>query len=92
MLIPNHTKVVMRAGGSYARGTTVDVYLDPNEVIVLYERWNSAAWGEPYGLPGGEKAITCEMVCDVPLPDLTEVYGKDLAQKLYQEARIHSIV
>ena len=54
MLIPNNTKIVMRSGGSFARGTTIDLYLDPKEIKTLYERWNSAAWGEIYSLPGGE--------------------------------------
>ena len=43
----------------------------------------AAAWGEIYSLPGGEQAITCEMVNAVSLFDLTEVYGRDLATKLH---------
>ena len=92
MLNPNTTKIVMRAGASYARGTTIDLYLNPNEIKSLYERWNDAAWGERYTLPGGEQAITCEMVNAVSLFDLTEVYGRDLANKLKLEARNHSII
>ncbi len=92
MLNSNVTKIVMRAGASYARGTTIDLYLEPAEINALYERWNSSAWGEVYTLPGGEKAITCEMVNAVSLIDLTEVYGRTLAAKLHQEAKSHSII
>jgi len=91
MFTPNTTKIVMRAGGSYARGTTIDLYLAPHEIKALYERWNNA-WGEVYTLQGGEKAITCEMVSAVTLFDLTEVYGRDLANKLFVEAKNHSII
>ena len=92
MLNSNVTKIVMRAGASYARGTTIDLYLEPAEIKALYERWNSTAWGEVYSLPGGEKAITCEMVNAVSLLELTEVYGRNLAMKLHQEAQNHSII
>ena len=92
MLIPNNTKIVMRSGGSFARGTTIDLYLDPKEIKTLYDRWNSAAWGEIYSLPGGEQAITCEMVKAVALFDLTEVYGKKLAKRLQAEAQAHSTI
>jgi hypothetical protein len=87
-----NSKIVMRAGSSYARGTTVDLYLNEQEVKALYERWDRTNWGEPYSLQGGEEAITCEMVCNVPITALTEVYGKGLAHKLFTEARIHSII
>ena len=81
----------MRSGGSFARGTTIDLYLDPKEIKTLYERWSNT-WGEIYSLPGGEKAITCEMVKAVSLFDLTEVYGKKLAKKLQAEAQAHSTI
>lgn len=92
MLTPNTTKIVMRSGASFARGTTIDLYLDSKEIKTLYERWNQAAWGEIYSLPGGEQAITCEMVKAVSLFDLTETYGMALAKKLHAEAEAHSII
>ena len=91
MLIPTNTKIVMRAGGSYARGTTIDLYLEPIEIKALYEKWNST-WGEILTLPGNEKAITCEMVNDVSLFDLTKTYGKKLGKKLKDEAQKHSTI
>jgi hypothetical protein len=92
MLNPSTTKIVMRSGGSFARGSSIDLYLEPAEIKALYERWNQVAWGEIYSLPGGEQAITCEMVNAVSLFDLTEVYGRDLAMKLHREAKNHSII
>jgi hypothetical protein len=92
MLNPNTTKIVMRSGSSFARGTTIDLYLDPKEIKTLYERWNQAAWGEIYSLPGGEQAITCEMVKPVSLFDLTSVYGHKLAKKLHAEAVAHAVI
>lgn len=91
MFIPNNVKIQMRAGGSYARGTTIDLYLAPAEIETLYKRWNNA-WGEIYVLQGGEKAITCEMVNEVSLFDLTQVYGRTLAAKLKEVAGNHSII
>ena len=92
MLIPNNTKIVMRSGASFARGTTIDLYLEEKEIKSLYERWDQANWGEIYSLPGGEKAITCEMVKAVSLFDLTKIYGKKLANKLQAEALAHSTI
>ena len=92
MLTPNITKIVMRAGGSYARGTTIDLYLEPAEIKALYERWNDAHGVKVIPCLVGRKAITCEMVNAVSLFDLTEVYGRNLANKLKLEAKNHSII
>jgi hypothetical protein len=91
MLTPNNTKIVMRSGSSFARGTTIDLYLEPAEITALYEKWKSE-WGEVLELPGSEKAITCEMVKAVSLYDLTKTYGKPLGKKLNAEAQSHSII
>ena len=80
-----------RRGTSFARGVTIDGFLEPDEVTKLYEKWDNN-WGEPLMFRGGQTAITCEMVASVPLEKLTSTFGKKLGAKLLTVAQKNSVV
>ena len=74
----------LRMGGSVPQGITIDPFLSTVDTLALYDRWKAATWGEPLEHRGGQLAITCEMVRDVPLVALTGTYGKNLAMRLVE--------
>lgn len=76
-----HAVYTRRSGASFARGVTVDPLLSAEDTKVLYEKW-SPEWPEPLGFPGGEKAITCDMIHAVPVKALVRTYGKNRAERL----------
>lgn len=75
----------VRQGASLARGTTIDEYLSQETCDALYEKW-SPEWAEPLMFSGGIRAITCEMVVDVPKSELVKVYGKAKGNEIYAAA------
>lgn len=75
------SQIVKRSHTSLARGVTIDGYLSGDEVKKLYEKW-SPEWEEPFEVQGGEVYVTCEQVREIPLGQLTSVYGKKFASKL----------
>lgn len=77
--------VSYRSGTSFSRGLTIDSLLKTEDAQVLYERWDNK-WGEPLEFQGGAKAITCDMVAEVPLDKLVRVYGKARAERLIKAA------
>jgi hypothetical protein len=79
------TSVKVRQGASIARGTTIDEYLGQSDVDLLYENWQ-AGWPEPLAFSGGVKAVTCEMVLEVPFADFKKVFKKR-AQQIYDVAK-----
>ncbi len=74
-----------RSGTSFARGLTIDPLLSEEDARTLYEKWENG-WGEPLEFQGGAKAITCDMVVNVPARELVRVYGKSLAERLLTAA------
>lgn len=78
----------IRAGGSYAVGTIIDQYLDEEDTKALYEFWKDK-WALPLEYPGGQYAITCDMVASAPLEELVASYGKKRAIR-YIEAAQHA--
>lgn len=75
MLDIRNAKYVVRQGGSYSRGTTIDGYLSEEDCNFLYANWKQE-WPEPLKFHGGTTAITCEMVLEVPEKELKAVLGK----------------
>jgi hypothetical protein len=73
--IANVTKLYYRQGTSYARGTTIDAYLQDDDNTLLYEIWQPS-WPEPFGFHGGEKAITAEMILEVPTDEFIKAFGR----------------
>jgi hypothetical protein len=71
---------------SIARGTTIDAYLGADDVRELYTGWRSS-WPEPFVFSGGEEAITCEMVLEVPEQELAEEYTKARARRILEAAK-----
>lgn len=82
---PFVTKRTIRAGGSYAIGTIVDEYLTEDQNAALYEKWQPG-WPEPLAFSGGLKAITCEMILEVPQEDFTKFIGKKVAPQILEIA------
>lgn len=69
------TKVYRSQGGSYAIGTIIDGYLSQEEIDQLYAIWKSD-WPEPLVFQGGVKAITCEMILEVPKDIFIAAFGR----------------
>lgn len=74
------TGLRVRQGGSYARGTTIDAYLSPEDCAALYNFWKSS-WPEPLAFPGNIQAITCEMVLAVPEEEFVDYLSASAEQK-----------
>jgi hypothetical protein len=79
------SKTKIRQGASYFPGTTIDGYLQEDEIAVLYEKWEPT-WPEPLVFQGGVTAITCEKILEVDAKDIRMVYGKKLANRLLEVA------
>lgn len=75
-----------RQGLSIARGTTIDAYLDEKDVKVLYEGWQEN-WPEPFDFRNDIKAITAEMILEVPEKDFKRVFGHKVANRILEAAR-----
>jgi hypothetical protein len=79
------TGYTVRVGRTFARGTDIDAYLEENEVKALYERWKPA-WPTPLEFSGGIKAITCEMVLEVPEKEFRSTFRK-MADHILEAAK-----
>jgi len=77
-----------RQGTSYAKGTMIDAYLDDAACSKLYAKWKKN-WPAPLEFQGGQTAITCEMVLDVPSNELLKVYG-GLSETILAAARTNA--
>lgn len=76
----------VRAGTSYAVGTIIDGHLVSTDVDLLYTKWQSH-WPEPLGFHGGEKAVTCEMILEVPETEFRKIMGKKVAERILAAAK-----
>lgn len=88
------TRITRRSGTSFARGTTIDEYLTPEENQELYKVWKSE-WPEILRFHGGITAITCEMVLDVEEEEFLMAFGntkkaKTLASNIIATAKQHA--
>jgi hypothetical protein len=84
--MPNGMTFRVRSGASLARGTTIDEYLPEDDCKVLYEKWQDG-WPEPLMFSGGVRAITCEMVLEVPVKELNRVLGRSKAATIYEVSK-----
>jgi len=75
------TSTHITQGASFARGTTVDEYLSDGDCMKLYASW-LPAWPDKLTFSGGVTAITVELINEVPVKELTKVYGKAMAARL----------
>ena len=87
----NKGTIQIRSGRTYARGTTIDLVILPEDVEILYSKWNPA-WGEPLEAHGNVKIITCEMVAAVPVKELVAVYGKSVVGRILPVAQTNAVV
>lgn len=69
------------------RGAVVDTFLSSDDCKVLYERWNDAAWSERLDCGGGEHAISCEQIIQVPAQEFVKAFGKVRATRILSAAR-----
>ncbi len=83
------TGTTYRQGKSNAIGTIIDGYLEQSENDLLYARWKSE-WPEPLAFSGGIKAITCEMILEIPEEDLVKALGKKRAGQFLQVAKANA--
>lgn len=72
--------VFITQGASHALGTIIDGYLSANETELLLSIWKKE-WTEPLAFSGGEKAITCEMILEVPETEFIQAFGTKKANK-----------
>lgn len=82
----NGTVLSYRSGTSFARGTTIDEYLDAEACALLYDKWQKG-WPEPYMFSGGVTAITCEQVLEVSEKEFIKVYGKRVGTRIIDTAK-----
>lgn len=73
-------RTFIRQGGSIARGTTIDAYLSEEDNAMLYEAWDKS-WAEPYEFHGGIKAISAEMIVEVPEDEFLGVFRSKFGRK-----------
>jgi len=78
-----------RQGKSYAIGTIIDAYLDDKTCSALYSKWKKN-WPAPLEFQGGESAITCEMILDIPSAEFLKVYGNQMSVVILEAARANS--
>jgi len=82
-------RVSYRSGLSVARGTTIDAYLSEKDNESLYDNWRSE-WAAPYEFHGGIKAISCEMVLDVPEQEFKKAFKNKSQAKRIREAALNN--
>lgn len=69
-----------RVGGSYARGTTIDGYLSDEDNQALHEVW-LPDWPDKLGFRGGESAITCEAILEIPEAEFIKAFRSKYGRK-----------
>lgn len=79
------TQTRYRSHTRIAVGTVVDGYLDEDETEKVYKRWKDS-WPEQLAFSGNQKAVTFEMIREIPQAQLNRTFGKKLGQKLTQYA------
>ena len=67
----------------YARRTARNAFV---QYETLYEAWR-ADWPEPYDFKNGIKAITAEMILEVPEKNFKRVFGHKIANRILEAAR-----
>jgi hypothetical protein len=77
--------VSYRRGLSFARGTSIDPLVQDAQREILYSRWQKD-WPEPLSFSGGTKDITCEMIVEVGLEEIVNVYGKKIGKAIFDIA------
>jgi hypothetical protein len=86
-----NVRTTIRQGASFARGSLVDGFIDDKDCETLYRKW-STKWQEPEQHRGGEVAITCEMIRDVPEAEFKKVMGAALGKRIRAVAMAHAVV
>jgi len=74
-----------RQGTKLAIGTIIDGYLTDEESEKVYTRWNKE-WPEMLAFPGNQKAVTFEMIREIPRNQLNRAFGPKFASKLVDMA------
>lgn len=83
------TKVNQTKGIDVTVQSEMYSFLEPAEFDVLVAKWNnhrftkSIVWPAHMVLQGGVPSISCELVASLPLTQLSRVYGKKFAEKLF---------
>lgn len=77
--------VSIRSGTSFARGVALEQYISKEDADILHDRWKDD-WPERLAFQGGIKSVTCEMLLQVPIGQLTRTYGKTRAHAWYELA------
>ncbi len=85
-MVAEVTKLYYRQGTRFARGTTIDSYLEEEDCEILYDRWQDS-WPEPYVFSGGIKAITAEMILEVPIKELNSALHHTRAKRILKAAK-----
>lgn len=80
------SSVRIRQNTSFARGTTIDEYLQEADNAALYEKW-SPEWEDKLEFPGKIYAITAEMIVDVPETEFVKVLGRTRGPRIYKIAK-----
>ena len=85
------TGLSVRSGWSFARGTTIDEYLSPEDNQELYKIWKST-WPEVLKFHGEVTAITCEMVLEVNEAEFLATFGntkkaKEMAARILEVSK-----
>lgn len=84
-------KFSYKSGTSFARGITIDGWLEDDETLILYEKWQDS-WPVPLMYHGGIRVITCEKVKQVDPKELKRVYGRKLGAKLIEVSERHAVL
>lgn len=82
------TKIFIRQGAAYYRGTDLEPYLSAEEYQTLFAKWK-ADWPIPNEFAGNVRGITCEQILEVGEAAILKTYGKTLGPKLLEMARRH---
>jgi len=80
------TKINIVKGASLARGTTIDGYLQPTDAQLLYNTWKPG-WPEMLEFSGAIKAVTCEMVLEIPEDEFLKTVGGAAGRRILDVAK-----